>query len=98
MLLHCAIRYYDGQLASDDEMVQISAGCRDVVLAPAPADAQAGTMPLPKSLGAASAGSSVTTAAAGQGVLLSRAFGEHKLYTQVSPATLMASWILPVHT
>jgi hypothetical protein len=68
-------RYYDGQLVADDEMAAAAGGseCRDVVLAPPPPEAPAGSMPRP----AAAAGS-------GSGlVLLSRAYSEDKLYTQV---------------
>jgi hypothetical protein len=46
-----------------------------VVLAPAPADAPPGTMPAAAAAAAGKGGSS--------GVLLSRAYGESQLYTQV---------------
>eukprot|EP00878_Enallax_costatus_P031451 GHUV01034396.1.p1 GENE.GHUV01034396.1~~GHUV01034396.1.p1 ORF type:complete len:174 (+),score=41.31 GHUV01034396.1:624-1145(+) len=73
------VRYYDGQLVSDDEMAPTS--CRDVVLIATPADAPAGTMPLPKAVGATAA--SVAAGGTGTGVLLSRAYSEDKLYTQL---------------
>lgn len=52
----------------------VGSALRDVVLAPAPTDAPAGTMPA-----AAAAGKSGSTSS----VLLSRAYGESQLYTQV---------------
>jgi hypothetical protein len=78
-LLLC--RYYDGQLVADDEMAAAAGGseCRDVVLALPPPEAPAGSMPRP----AAAAGS-------GSGlVLLSRAYSEDKLYTQVRAAVVL---------
>lgn len=72
-------RYYDGLLVGDDEMAQAS--CRDVVLAPTPADAPTGTMPLPKAVGTTAANAAAPGTSTG--VLLSRAYSEDKLYTQV---------------
>jgi hypothetical protein len=68
-------RYYDGQLVADDEMAAAAGAgeCRDVVLAPAPPEAPPGSMPRPPA--AAGSGSGL--------VLLSRAYSEDKLYTQV---------------
>jgi hypothetical protein len=69
------VAYYDGRLVSDDETVAPPAagegGPRDVVLAPPPPDAPTGSMP-------------AAAAAGGGRVLLSRAYGESQLYTQVS--------------
>jgi hypothetical protein len=62
---------------------------RDVVLAPPPADAPAGVMPVAGSAaGARSAGGSST-------VLLSRVYGEDKAYTQVSAVQhCITSWCM----
>lgn len=80
--IHDGNRYYDGQLVSDDEVAAGAAvgALRDVVLAPAPADAPSGTMP---AAAAAAAGKGGTS-----GVLLSRAYGESQLYTQVGVAAM----------
>jgi hypothetical protein len=78
---HLLCRYYDGQLVADDEMAAAAgcSECRDVVLAPPPPEAPAGSMPRP----AAAAGS-------GSGlVLLSRAYSEDKLYTQVRAGLML---------
>lgn len=76
-------RYYDGALVSDDEMA--AAGeCRDVVLCPPPADAPAGVMPMAAIAAAAAAAAGARSAGGSNTVLLSRVYGEDKVYTQVS--------------
>lgn len=57
---------------------------RDVVLAPPPPDAPAGCMPLAATAAAAAGKAAAAAAGSGSsGVLLSRAYGESQLYTQV---------------
>lgn len=57
---------------------------RDVVLAAPPPDAPAGTMPLAATAAAAAGKAAAAAAGSGSsGVLLSRAYGESQLYTQV---------------
>jgi hypothetical protein len=82
-------RYYDGQLVSDDDVSAVSgSSLRDVVLAPPPADAPPGSMPMSASAAAAAAGRGAG-GSSGSGVLLSRAYGESQLYTQVCIAAVL---------
>jgi hypothetical protein len=78
-----ARRYYDGVLVSDDEVSGAGSALRDVVLAPAPADAPPGTMPMAATAAAAAGKAAAAAAGGSSGVLLSRAYGESQLYTQV---------------
>ena len=83
-ILLAAHRYYDGVLVSDDEVSGAAGTLRDVVLAPAAADAPPGTMPMAATAAAAAAGRQAAAGGgSGSGVLLSRAYGESQLYTQV---------------
>jgi hypothetical protein len=90
----CACRYYDGQLVSDDVEVSGAAGAlRDVVLTPPPPDAPPGVMPM-AATAAAAAGRPAAAGGSSSGVLLSRAYGESQLYTQVRGCCVMGQLMM----
>ncbi len=86
-------------MADDELAVQQSGDARDVVLAPPPSEAPPGSMPRAAPLGGGSGSGGGSSGASSSSVLLSRAYGEERLYAQVSCGLCyMCCVIIIIHT